>query len=229
MKKEIDADKVALMLFPIETLGGLETALGELFDKLPEKVGGVALDRDGFITDGVALYFASVKPFIESKLKGQLPDVSEIEPEEPEEPELVLESNFIQIENAGATMSWNSEPYDKFVFPKCGPEYTSKSFQLVFSDGNMLMVPDPKQMRMTPDNMKYQPGGRWSHNNPDIPTMEVYARKDTHPDWVKAVFRHNVDTTPVEPTEPTEPDTGWTRIVWGGKDPDPDHNRVWWS
>jgi hypothetical protein len=89
-------------------------------------------------------------------------------------------------------MSRNSYYYDKFVFPKLGPEYTNQSFDLYYADGNHLHVPNPERMTMTPDNMKYQPGGRYSGNNPDIPTMEVYARKDTHPAWVKAVFKHPV-------------------------------------
>lgn len=103
-----------------------------------------------------------------------------------------LSSNEIKIMNTGQRMSWNSYYYDKFVFPKLGPEYTSQPFDLVFSDGNKLHVPNPESKTMTPDNMKYQPGGKYSGNNPDIPTMEVYARKDTHPKWVKAVFRHDI-------------------------------------
>ena len=101
-------------------------------------------------------------------------------------------SNEIVIRNTGAKMSWNGYPYDKFVFPKCGPEYTNQPFYIEYSDGNMLNVSNPEHMAMTPDNMKYQPGCKWSGNNPDIPTMEVYARKDTHPAWVKAVFKHSV-------------------------------------
>jgi len=102
-------------------------------------------------------------------------------------------SNEIVIRNTGAKMYWNSYPYDKFVFPRCGPEYTNQSFYIEYSDGNRLNVSSPEHMTMTPDNMKYQPGCGWSGNNPDIPTMEVYARKDTHPAWVKAVFRHSVN------------------------------------
>ena len=101
-------------------------------------------------------------------------------------------SNEIVIRNTGAKMYWNSYPYDKFVFPKCGPEYTNQPFYIEYSDGNRLSVSSPERMAMTPDNMKYQPGCKWSGNNPDIPTMEVYARKDTHPAWVKAVFKHSV-------------------------------------
>ena len=101
-------------------------------------------------------------------------------------------SNEIVIQNTGAKMSWNGFPYDKFVFPKCGPEYTNQPFYIEYSDGNMLSVSSPEHMAMTADNMKYQPGCKWSGNNPDIPTMEVYARKNTHPAWVKAVFKHSV-------------------------------------
>lgn len=101
-------------------------------------------------------------------------------------------SNEIVIRNTGAKMSWNRYPYDKFVFPKCGPEYTNQPFHIEYSDGSRLSVSSPEHMAMTPDNMKYQPGCKWSGNNPDIPTMEVYARKDTHPAWVKAVFKHSV-------------------------------------
>ncbi len=103
-----------------------------------------------------------------------------------------LHSNEVKIMNTGQKMSWNSYLYDKFVFPKLGPEYTSQPFDLVYADGNRLHVPNPESKIQTPDNMKYQPGGRYSGNNPDIPTMEVYARRDTHPEWVKAVFQHPV-------------------------------------
>ena len=103
-----------------------------------------------------------------------------------------LSNNEVKIMNTGQKMSWDSYYYDKFVFPKLGPEYTSQSFDLIYADGNTLHVPNPEKMTMTPDNMKYQPGGRYSGNNPDIPTMEVYARKDTHPAWVKAVFKHDI-------------------------------------
>jgi hypothetical protein len=109
-----------------------------------------------------------------------------------EAPQEELHSNEVKIMNTGQKMSWDSYLYDKFVFPKLGPEYTSQPFDLVYADGNRLHVPNPEHMVMTSDNMKYQPGGRYSGNNPDIPTMEVYARRDTHPDWVKAVFQHNV-------------------------------------
>ena len=109
-----------------------------------------------------------------------------------EAPPEELHSNEVKIMNTGQQMSWDSYYYDKFVFPKLGPEYTSQPFDLVYADGNTLHVPNPEHMVMTPDNMKYQPGGRYSGNNPDIPTMEVYARRDTHPAWVKAVFQHNV-------------------------------------
>lgn len=109
-----------------------------------------------------------------------------------EAPPPELQNNVVRIMNTGQKMSWDSYHYDKFVFPKLGPEYTNKSFDLVYADGNRLHVPNPENMVMTPDNMKYQPGGRYSGNNPDIPTMEVYARRDTHPAWVEAVFQHPV-------------------------------------
>jgi len=109
-----------------------------------------------------------------------------------EAPPVELQNNVVRIMNTGQKMSWDSYYYDKFVFPKLGPEYTSQSFDLVYADGNRLHVPNPENMVMTSDNMKYQPGGRYSGNNPDIPTMEVYARRDTHPAWVEAVFQHPV-------------------------------------
>ncbi len=116
--------------------------------------------------------------------------VEQVAAAEPAQEELI--NNEVKIMNTGQKMSWDSYYYDKFVFPKLGPEYTSQPFDLVYADGNRLHVPDPRSMVMTSDNMKYQPGGPYSGNNPDIPTMEVYARRDTHPEWVKAVFQHPV-------------------------------------
>ena len=128
------------------------------------------------------------------------PPDPEPDPDEPD-PDLA-KTREVRIMNTGKKMSWNQYPYDKFVFPKLGPEYTKEPFDIVFEDGNKLHIPNPEKMYMTPDNMKYQPGGQYSNNNPDIPTMEVYARRDTHPKWVEARFRHPVDNTPTEPVEP---------------------------
>lgn len=197
MKKNIDTFAVALMLFPIEVLGGLEEALRELFQKLPERDDGPELDEDDFVAAGVKLYFDHAKPLIEQMVDGELPEVTEDDLPKPTTtpPPTTTPGppdNVVKIMNTGAKMSWNSYYYDKFVFPKLGPEYTSEPFDIVYSDGNILHVSNPEHMVMTPDNMKYQPGGRYSGNNPDIPTMEVYARRDTHPEWVKAVFRHPV-------------------------------------
>ena len=112
----------------------------------------------------------------------------------PVEPEPDTEE--VVIRNTGAKMSWNggnngpSELFDKFVFPKRGPDYTDKPFTIEFSDGNKLHIDNPTQMRMTPDNMKYQPGYPYTPDE-SIKTMEVYARRGTHPEWVKAVFKRN--------------------------------------
>ena len=87
-------------------------------------------------------------------------------------------------------MSCDSIWQDKFVFPKLGPEY-AESFLIVWSDGNELYVPDSTRMIMDTDQddfRKYQPGGRYSGNNPDIPTMEVYAKRGTHPDSVTMYY-----------------------------------------
>ena len=78
-----------------------------------------------------------------------------------EAPQEELHSNEVKIMNTGQKMSWDSYLYDKFVFPKLGPEYTSQPFDLVYADGNRLHVPNPEHMVMTSDNMKYQPGGRY--------------------------------------------------------------------
>ena len=99
-------------------------------------------------------------------------------------------SNSLTIENTGDRMSCDSIWQDKFVFSKLGPEY-GKSFLIVWSDGNELYVPDSSHMTMDVDQndfRKYQPGGRYSGNNPDIPTMEVYAKRGTHPDSVTMYY-----------------------------------------
>ncbi len=99
-------------------------------------------------------------------------------------------SNSLTIENTGDRMSCDSIWQDKFIFSKLGPEY-AKSFLIVWSDGNELYVPDSTRMTMDVDQndfRKYQPGGRYSGNNPDIPTMEVYAKRGTHPDSVTMYY-----------------------------------------
>lgn len=95
----------------------------------------------------------------------------------------------LTIENSGKKVSIDKIWRDKFVFPKLGPEYGPKLL-IVWSDGRELYVPDSKKMTMygSGDERKYQPGGPYSGNNPDIPTMEVYAAMGTHPDSVTLYY-----------------------------------------
>lgn len=215
---------VALMFLGLEISGGLDEALEELWLKIPQRDGGPEVKKSDFFALGHKLY-DNAKEEVE-RLIGTLPDVDESDLEPDIEPDTEPStSEEIKIMNTGEKMSWYGEPYDKFRFPKCGPEYTDKAFDIYYADGNHLPVPNPKKMNMTADNMKYQPGGQWSDNDPNIPTMECYAREGTHPEWCKAVFQH-----PVEAGEVTEPDDndsdnsgsdrpGWKKsllIKWAG-------------
>ena len=98
-------------------------------------------------------------------------------------------ANQVMVENKGAKISIDKIWRDKFVFPKLGPQYGPKML-VVWSDGRELYVPDSKRMIMygSSDVRKYQPGGPYSGNNPDIPTMEVYAAIGTHPDSVTVYY-----------------------------------------
>ena len=98
-------------------------------------------------------------------------------------------SNSVTVNNNGAWVSIDKILRDKFVFPKLGPQYGPKLL-VVWSDGRELYVPDSTQMVMYGgnDERKYQPGGKYSGNNPDIPTMEVYAAIGTHPDSVTVYY-----------------------------------------
>ncbi len=99
-------------------------------------------------------------------------------------------ANKLTIAYTGARMSCDKVLQDKIVFPKLGPQYAA-TFLLVWSDGNELLVPNSEHMAMKGeqnDYRKYQPGGRYSHYNPDIPTMEVYARRGTHPTSVTLYY-----------------------------------------
>lgn len=98
-------------------------------------------------------------------------------------------ANQLTINNTGAKVSIDKIWRDKFVFPKLGPQYGPKLL-IVWSDGRELYVPDSKKMTMygSGDERKYQPGGPYSGNNPDIPTMEVYAAMGTHPDSVTLYY-----------------------------------------
>lgn len=95
----------------------------------------------------------------------------------------------VTVKNNGAKISIDKILRDKFVFPKLGPQYGPKLL-IVWSDGRELYVPDSKKMTMygSGDERKYQPGGPYSGNNPDIPTMEVYAAMGTHPDSVTLYY-----------------------------------------
>lgn len=98
-------------------------------------------------------------------------------------------ANQVTLRNSGAKVSIDKIWRDKFVFPKLGPEY-GPELLIVWSDGRELYVPDTKKMTMygSGDERKYQPGGPYSGNNPDIPTMEVYAAINTHPDSVTVYY-----------------------------------------
>ncbi|WLE96559.1 MAG: hypothetical protein QTN59_17995 [Candidatus Electrothrix communis] len=99
-------------------------------------------------------------------------------------------SNELTLQDSGAVMSCDKVLQHKIVFPKLGPQYGS-SLLLVWSDGNELYVPDSRHMAMEAsqnDYRKYQPGGAYSGNNPDIPTMEVYAKRGTHPSSVTLYY-----------------------------------------
>ncbi|MDU9050174.1 MAG: hypothetical protein Q3M30_15110 [Candidatus Electrothrix sp. Rat3] len=99
-------------------------------------------------------------------------------------------SNTLTLQDSGAVMYCDKILQHKIVFPKLGPQYGS-SLLLVWSDGNELYVPDSKDMAMEGnenDYRKYQPGGAYSGNNPDIPTMEVYAKRGTHPSSVTLYY-----------------------------------------
>ena len=99
-------------------------------------------------------------------------------------------SNTLTIQDSGQLMSCDKVLQHKIVFPRLGPQYGA-SLLLVWSDGNELSIPDSKRMEMEGDNndyRKYQPGGSYSGNNPDIPSMEVYARRGTHPSSVTLYY-----------------------------------------
>jgi hypothetical protein len=94
------------------------------------------------------------------------------------------------IQNTGDKMSCDSIWQDRFVFPGYGPDYGPRML-IVWSDGNTLDVPDTSRMVMDVnenDFRKFQPGGPYSGNNPDIPTMEVYAARGTHPESVTIYY-----------------------------------------
>lgn len=120
------------------------------------------------------------------KAAAPAPDV----PEKTENNNLRGFSNTLTLQDSGEMMSCDSIWQHKIVFPQLGPQY-GPSLLLVWSDGNELYIPDSSQMAMDGDPndfRKYQPGGSYSGNNPDIPTMEVYAKRGTHPSSVTLYY-----------------------------------------
>jgi len=98
--------------------------------------------------------------------------------------------NSVTVYYDGVQVEFDGIWQNKFVFSKLGPKY-GRSFTLVWSDGYELHVPDATQMTMNAQNddfRKYQPGGPYSANNPDIPTMEVYAKRGTLPESVTLYY-----------------------------------------
>lgn len=99
-------------------------------------------------------------------------------------------NNEVTIDDSGDLLSVDGILQHKIAFPKVGPQY-AQSLLLVWSDGNELYIPDSSKMTLNAnkdDARKYQPGGSYSGNNPDIPTMEVYAKRGTHPSHVTLYY-----------------------------------------
>ncbi len=99
-------------------------------------------------------------------------------------------ANSLTIADTGQIMHCDKIMQHKIVFPKLGPQY-GRRLLLVWSDGNELAVPNSAEMAMNAhprDYRKYQPGGRYSGHNRDIPTMEVYAKRGTHPSSVTLYY-----------------------------------------
>ncbi|MCI5221234.1 MAG: hypothetical protein D3924_00770 [Candidatus Electrothrix sp. AR4] len=97
--------------------------------------------------------------------------------------------NKLTLHDSGALMYCDGVYQHKIVFPQLGPQYGA-SFLLVWSDGNELFVPNSKSMIMNTsksDARKYQPGYPYSSNH-EIRTMEVYAKRGTHPDSVTLYY-----------------------------------------
>ena len=96
----------------------------------------------------------------------------------------------LTIADSGLIMQCDSINQHKIVFPKLGPEY-GRAMLLIWSDNNELHVSNSAKMAMNGDindYRKYQPGGGYSGYNPDIPTMEVYAKRGTHPSKVSMYY-----------------------------------------
>jgi len=149
------------------TSGSIESVIEELKQELEK-------------TNQVEEPVASEAPVAEAQASAPAP---------PPEEDLRGFSNKVTIQNTGAKVSIDSIWQDKFVFPKLGPEYGPRLL-VVWSDGRELSVSNSSSMAMIgpPDGRKYQPGGPYSYNNPDIPTMEVYAAIATHPDSVTVYY-----------------------------------------
>ncbi len=96
----------------------------------------------------------------------------------------------LTVNDAGMIMMCDGIIQHKIVFPKLGPEY-GRSMLLIWSDKNELYVGNSAQMTMNGnarDSRKYQPGGGYSGNSRDIPTMEIYAKRGTHPSSVTMYY-----------------------------------------
>lgn len=99
-------------------------------------------------------------------------------------------ANNLTIADTGQIMHCDGIMQHKIVFPKLGPQYGPKLL-LVWSDGNELHVSNSAHMAMHSDQRdfrKYQPGGRYSGYDPNIPTMEIYAKRGTHPSSVTLYY-----------------------------------------
>ena len=100
-------------------------------------------------------------------------------PDPNEIPEKEGYNSHIALEYAGAIVMIDGIIQRRFIFQGLGPDYGS-SVLLVFNDGIDLHVPNTQHFHIGHNAVKFQPGGRYSSNNPDIPTMEVYAARGSN-------------------------------------------------
>lgn len=147
------------------------------------------------------------------------------EPTTPTDPDMHGFTHKLTIQNTGDKMSYRSGDeesvdQDKFIFDGIlGDQFGSDGGLIVFSDGNELKVPSMTSMAMLGEEhgyRKYQPGGKYSNNNPSIPWAETYASRYTHPASVTLYYNGTGDVPgEVDPVDPSLPTPGLpSDITW---------------
>lgn len=186
---EADLDAALSQMGSSLAKAGKDAILEDIVSRFKAEANPV--DNSTTTTPTIAKPAPPEKPVVIDPGKPVIIDPEKPKPEEPGD--MFGFSDFMTLFHTGDKMSYNSVWQDKIVFKgKIGTDF-GPSLMIRWSDGNTLKVPNTSTMAWGGESggfRKYQPGGSLYYDPPrkDMPWMEVYAARGTHPKSVTIFF-----------------------------------------